>query len=92
MIYRDKHFHNDITVRILGYHDSRANDNTVDTVSTQSLSAMQIYSNTCTQCTCISIVRIDLLTKKLTFLSINTAALAQRLVETVRGYQVTFGS
>ena len=90
MIYRDKHFHNDITVRILGYRDSRANDNTVDTVSTQSLSAMQIYSNTCTQC--ISIVRIDLLTNKLTFLSINTAALAQRLVETVRGYQVTFGS
>ena len=63
MIYRDKYFPDNITVSILAYRDNRANDDTVDSMSTQSLSAMQcsgcnlrMYSTTCTQC--ITIVRI----------------------------------
>ena len=57
MIYRDKYFQDNITVSILAYRDNRANDNTVDTVGTKSLSALQcsgcnlkVYSTTCTQC------------------------------------------
>ena len=63
MIYRDKYFHDNITVNILSCCDNRANDNTVDTITTKSLSAMQcsgfnikMYSTTYTQC--ITIVRI----------------------------------
>ena len=57
MIYRDKYFQDNITVSILAYRDNRANDNTVDTVGTKSLSALQCsgcnlkaYSTTYTQC------------------------------------------
>ena len=41
MIYHDKYFHDNITLSILAYRDNHANDNTVDTISTKSLSAMQ---------------------------------------------------
>ena len=33
-MYRDKYFHNNITVSILAHCDIRANDNAVDTIST----------------------------------------------------------
>ena len=93
MIYRNKYLHDNITVNILSYRDNCANDNTVDTISTRSLPAVQcsgcnikMYSTTWTQC--ITIVRIIIfLRKKLTFLGINPAVLAQRLVETMRAIE-----
>ena len=61
---------------MLAYHDNRTDDNTVDTTNIKSLSAMrcniEMYGTTCTV-----IVDYDLLRKKLTFLSINPAVLAQ---------------
>ena len=63
MIYRDKYFHDNTTMSILAYRDICADDNAVDTISTNSLPAMQrsgcnlkMYSTTCTQC--ITVVRI----------------------------------
>ena len=43
MKYHDKYFHDDIIVSILAYCDNRANDNTIDIMSTKLLSAMQCY-------------------------------------------------
>ena len=69
MVYRDKYFHNNIAVSILAYHDNHENDNTIDTITTKSLPAMQcsgcnlkmyVYSTTCTQCITIVSIMIRL--------------------------------
>ena len=64
-MYRDKYFHDNITMSILAYRNDRANDNTVYIISTKSQPAMQcsgcnlkMYSTTCTQC--ITVVRIKI--------------------------------
>ena len=71
MIYHDKYFHDNITVSIFAYRDNRANDNTVDTISTNSLPVMQcsecnlkMYSTTCTQCITIVKIMINFIEKE----------------------------